>query len=135
VLFITGDVHWGRIVEGKNQRGNILFYEVIASPSRLIDTIGSDQINSVKDKLRDLFGDPKAFPKHPAAPKGLKEIALANLTLDIKHRQQGDHVALLRFHAIPGGLEFSVDYVCTDPNEKKRREHSSSHGPYKLVSL
>lgn len=135
VLFITGDVHWGRIVEGKNQRGNILFYEVIASPSRLIDTIGSDQINSVKDKLRDLFGDPKAFPKHPAAPKDLKEIALANLTLDIKHRQQGDHVALLRFHAVPGGLEFSVDYVCTDPNEKKRREHSSSHGPYKLLSL
>jgi len=135
VMFITGDVHWGRIVEGKNQRGKILFYEVIASPSRLIDTIGSDQINSVKDKLRDLFGDPKTFPKHPAAPKDLKEISLANLTLDIKHRQQGDHVALLRFHAVPGGLEFSVDYVCTDTNEKKRHEHSSSHGPYKLLSL
>jgi hypothetical protein len=135
VLFITGDVHWGRIVEGKNQRGNILFYEVIASPSRLIDTIGSDQINSVKDKLRDLLGAPKTFPKHPEAPKDVKEIKLANLILDTKHKQQGDHVALLRFHAIPGGLEFSVDYVCTDPSEKKRREHSSSHGPYKLLSL
>jgi len=135
VMFITGDVHWGRIVEGKNQRGKILFYEVIASPSRLIDTIISDQKNQFKDKVRGLFGDSKPFCTHPDAPEDLDEIKMANLRLDIKHRQQGDHVALLRFHAIPGGLEFSVDYVCTDPNDKKRREHSSSHGPYKLLSL
>ena len=135
VIFITGDVHWGRIVEGKNQRGNIVFYEVIASPSRLIDTIGSDQISSAKDKLRDLFGDSKTFHKHPDAPGNVKEIKLANLILNTKHKQAGDHVALLRFHAIPGGLEFSVDYICTDPSEKNRREHSSSHGPYKLLSI
>ncbi len=135
VLFITGDVHWGRIVEGKNQRGKILFYEIIASPSRLIDTLGSDQLNTAKDKLRDLFGDAKTFPKHPEAPKNVNDIKLANLTLTTKHRQQGDHVALLRFHAIPGGLEFSVDYICTDPSEKKRRENTSSRGPFKLLSI
>jgi hypothetical protein len=135
VLFITGDVHWGRIVEGKNQRGKILFYEVIASPSRLIDTLGSDQLNTAKDKLRDLLGDAKTFPKHPEAPKNVNDIKLANLTLTTRHRQQGDHVALLRFHAIPGGLEFSVDYICTDPSEKKRREHTSNRGPFKLLSI
>ena len=135
VLFITGDVHWGRIVEGKNQRGKTLFYEIIASPSRLIDTLGSDQLNAAKDKLRDLLGDAKTFPKHPEAPKNVNDIKLANLTLTTKHRQQGDHVALLRFHAIPGGLEFSVDYICTDPSEKKRREHTSSRGPFKLLSI
>jgi hypothetical protein len=135
VLFITGDVHWGRIVEGKNQRGKTLFYEIIASPSRLIDTLGSDQLNTAKDKLRDLLGDAKKFPKHPEAPKNVNDIKLANLTLTTKHRQQGDHVALLRFHAIPGGLEFSVDYICTDPSEKKRREHTSSRGPFKLLSI
>lgn len=132
VLYITGDVHWGRIVEGVNQRGKKLFYEVIASPSRLIDTLGSDQINSVKDIFRR---SPQTFPKHPCAPEDLSGIKLANLDLRIKHRQQGDHVALLRFHAVPGGIEFSVDYVCTDPDEKKRREHSSTQGPYKLLSL
>lgn len=135
VLYVTGDVHWGRIVEGKHPRGNILFYEVIASPSRLIDTAITDQINSVKNAWHDLTGSGKDFPKHPEAPCDVADIKLANLNLDIKHRQQGDHVALLRFHAIPGGLEFSVDYICTDANEKKRRQHSSTHGPYKLISV
>ena len=135
VLYITGDVHWGRIVEGANQRGNILFYEVIASPSRLLHTMGSDQMNSAKNKIRTLFGASKPFPMHPSAPGDLTEIKLANLNLHTKHTQHGDQVALLRFHAIPGGLEFSVDYVCTDTNEKKRREYSSTHGPYKLLSL
>jgi len=135
VLYITGDVHWGRIVEGRHPRGNILFYEVIASPSRLIDTAITDQINSLKDTFRDLRGKAKDFPKHPEAPCDMADVKLANLSLDIKHRQQGDHVALLRFHAIPGGLEFSVDYICTDANEKKRREYSSTHGPFKLISL
>lgn len=135
VLFITGDVHWGRIVEGKNQRGKVLFYEVIASPSRLIDTLGSDQINSAKNRLRDFLGEKKAFPKHPESPKNVNDIKLANLSLTTKHRQQGDHVALLRFHAIPGGVEFNVDYICTDPNDKKRREYTNSQGPFKLISL
>ena len=132
VLYITGDVHWGRIVEGVSPRGKTLFYEVIASPSRLIDTLGSDQINSLKDKFRK---QPKPFPKHPCAPDDLAGIKLANLTLDTKHRQQGDHVAMLRFHAIPGGLEFSVDYICTDADAQKRREHSSTQGPFRLVSV
>lgn len=135
LIFVTGDVHWGRIVEGKNQRGKTLFYEVIASPSRLIDTLGSDQIKSTKNKIRALFGDADPFPKHTPAPADLSELKLANLALTTRHTQQGDHVALLRFNAIPGGLEFSVDYICTDASEKKRRDYSSSHGPYKLLSI
>lgn len=132
VIYITGDVHWGRIVEGVSPRGKTLFYEVIASPSRLINTIGSDQLNCVKNIFRK---EPKPFPKHPCAPDDLAGIKLANLTLDTKHRQQGDHVAMLRFHAIPGGLEFSVDYICTDADHHKRREHSSTQGPFKLLSV
>lgn len=135
VIYITGDVHWGRILEGKNPRGKTLFYEVIASPSRLIDTIGSDQKNELKNKLRDVFGEADPFPRHPQAPNAAPDFKLANLSLEVRHRQQGDHVALLRFQAIPGGLEFFVDYVCTDPHEKNRRTYSSTQGPFKLVSL
>lgn len=135
VIYITGDVHWGRIVEGANQKGKKLFYEVIASPSRLIDTLFTDQKNDVKNAWRDLFGGAKPFPRHPDAPCDLVGIKLANLNLVTTHRQQGDHVALLRFHAIPGGLEFSVDYICTDADEKKRREYSSTQGPFKLLSI
>ena len=134
VIYITGDVHWGRILEGKNHRGKCLFYEVIASPSRLIDTLGSDQKNIIKNKFRYVLGEPLPFPKHPEAPAELPVFKLANLELQTLHRQQGDHVALLRFNAVPGGLEFYVDYVCTDPDEKKQRVHSSTQGPFKLLS-
>lgn len=134
VLYITGDVHWGRILEGKNPRGKTLFYEIIASPARLIDTLGSDQWKSVKNSLRDLLGEPKPFPKHPEAPDSIPDIKLANIRMTAIHQQVGDHVAMLRFQSIPGGLEFYVDYHCTDADEKKRRTHTSTHGPYKLVS-
>ena len=32
IIYITGDVHWGRIVEGKDSANNTMFYEIIASP-------------------------------------------------------------------------------------------------------
>lgn len=92
-------------------------------------------MNNAKDKIRSLFGAARPSPMHPAAPDDLAEVKLANLSLHTKHTQHGDHAALLGFHAIPGGLEFSVDYICTDANEKKRREHSSTHGSFKLLSL
>jgi hypothetical protein len=135
VLYVTGDVHWGRIVEGKNQRGDVLFYEVIASPSRLIDTSGADQMNTLKNNMRKLFGEGSDFPVHPQPPEDVNAIKFCRLQLSVQHRQQGDHVALLRFHAIPGGIEFHVDYVCTDANEKKRRAHSVTRGPYKLIGI
>lgn len=135
VIYITGDVHWGRIVEGTNYKGKKLFYEVIASPSRLIDTAISDQKNDIKNAWHTLLGDAKPFPKHPDAPCDLAGIRMGNLNLSTKHQQQGDHVALLRFHAIAGGLEFSVDYICTDPDEKKRRKYSSTQGPFKLLGF
>jgi len=135
VIYITGDVHWGRIVEGANYNGKKLFYEVIASPSRLIDTAITDQKNQLKNALNSFLGDAKPFPIHPDAPCDLAGIKMGNLDLATLHQQQGDHVALLRFHAIAGGLEFSVDYICTDPDEKKRRKYSSTHGPFKLLGL
>ncbi len=134
VIYITGDVHWGRIVEGKNIRGNTLFYEVIASPSRLIDTSGVDQYKLAKNAVLGLFGKGDDFPRHPDVA-GVNDLKFSNLRLCVKHRQRGDHVALLRFHRTPAGIEFSVDYVCTEANEKLRREYSTSCGPFKVNSL
>lgn len=134
VLYITGDVHWGRIVEGKNVRGKTLFYEVIASPSRLIDTNCVDQYKFSRNSWRSFFGQGEDFPLHPSAAE-VGELKFANLRLSIKHRQRGDHVALLRFHATPAGMEFNVDYVCTDADESLRRTYSKSCGPFKLTSF
>lgn len=134
VIYLTGDVHWGRIVEGKNVAGKILFYEVIASPSRLLDTNCVDQYKLTRNSWRSLFGQGEDFPLHPIAAD-VGEIKFANLRLSIKHRQRGDHVALLRFHGTPAGIEFSVDYVCTDADEKLRRTYSKRCGPFKLNSF
>jgi hypothetical protein len=129
VIYLTGDVHWGRIVEGKNAKGKVLFYEVIASPSRLVATIGADQLSS----LRNLFKR-QPFPRHSEAAAVPSDFKLADLTFDIKHRQKGDHIAMLQFQQCPGMLEFNVQYVCTDADARIRQQHSNSYGPYKLLS-
>ena len=61
-------------------------------------------------------------------------LALRNADLALQ-ALGGDHVALLRFNATAGGIEFSVDYVCTDADEKLRRAYSTSCGPFKLNSF
>jgi hypothetical protein len=134
VIYITGDVHWGRIVSGRNQRGQTLFYEVIASPSRLLDTLGNDQLNSAKNWLRSWQGQAETFPLHPA-PQPVSGLKFANLHLQLEHSQRGDHVALLRFNSAPGGLEFYVDYVCTHADERTRQQQSPSCGPFSLKSV
>jgi hypothetical protein len=57
------------------------------------------------------------------------------LQYGVEHSQCGDHVAMLRFHAIQGGIELSVDFHCTDPDEIKRRKHSTTVGPFKITPL
>lgn len=135
VIYITGDVHWGRIIEGRNHVGKPLFYEVIASPSRLLDTLGTDQWRSIKNKVSGLFGQRDDFPLHCPAPDKLPNTKLAGLRFSVMHRQRGDHVAMLRFHRTTGGMDMYVDYHCTDANENLHRQHSSTHGPFHLTSV
>lgn len=135
VIYITGDVHWGRIIEGRNKNGQVMLYEVIASPSRLIDTIGKDQKSYVENKIQTTRGNVRPFPYHSDPPEQVPDIKLANLDFAIKHRQTGDHVALLRFNRIPGGITLAVDYYCTDPDENKRTLYTQTIAPIKITSL
>ncbi|PTN11988.1 hypothetical protein [Nitrosomonas aestuarii] len=135
VIYLTGDVHWGRIVEGRNKTGEVMFCEIIASPARLIDSIGQDQLNFVNNKLRKIFDATKPFPYHTDPPDEVPDMKLANLDFSIKHKQSGDHVAMLRFNQIPGGVSLAVDYYCTDPDTQKRTMYSKTVAPIKIVSL
>lgn len=134
VLYITGDVHWGRILQGQNQKTTPLFYEVIASPSRLLETVGGDHFKRAINSVRDLLGHGKDFPVHSEPPAQIPDVKFPGMTFEELHRQSGDHVAMLSFHAIPKGIEFSVHYICTDPDEKKRAKYSETIGPFKLTS-
>lgn len=132
IIYITGDVHWGRIIEGRNQQGKPLFLEIIASPSRLIDTIGTDQWRSLKDSIGGLFSARRDFPRHSDSPKNLPGMKLAGLNFSIEHRQCGDHVAMLRFQRTASGIDLYVDYHCTDPSDALQLQHSSTCGPFHL---
>lgn len=135
VIYITGDVHWGRIVEGRNKAGEVMLCEIIASPARLIDSIGQDQLNFVNDKIRSIFDAKKPFPYHSDPPDEVPDVKLANLDFSVKHKQSGDHVAMLRFNQIPGGVSLAVDYYCTDPDAKKRTAYTKTIAPIKIASL
>lgn len=135
VIYITGDVHWGRIIEGRNQVGKKLFYEVIASPARLIDTAGTDQWRDLCDWGKGVFGKREDFPRHCDAPDTVPSMKLAGLTFSIEHRQRGDHVAMLRFNRTEAGVEMSVDFHCTDTDENLQQKYSSSHGPFQITSF
>ncbi|HRB97129.1 MAG TPA: hypothetical protein PKY67_05385 [Nitrosomonas sp.] len=132
IIYITGDVHWGRIVEGKDSANNTMFYEIIASPSRLQDFIFKDQFNWLKNKLIG-SKESKDFPEHPP-PEKIPDIKLANLDLSVKHKQLGDHVAMLNFNTIPGGISLTVDYICTDKDRNKRRIYSETINLEKILN-
>lgn len=133
IIYITGDVHWGRIVEGKDSANNTMFYEIIASPSRLQDFIFKDQFNWLINKG---FGskESKDFPKHPAPPDELPNTKFANLRFSVKRIQRGDHVAMLNFNTIPGGVALTVDYICTDKDRNKRRIYSETINLEKILN-
>lgn len=122
VIYITGDVHWGRIIEGSNQLGKKLFYEVIASPARPIDSAGTDQWRDLCDWGKGLFGKREDFPRHCDAPNALPSTKLAGLNFSIVHRQRGDHVAMLSFCRTAVGVDMRVDFHCTYTEERLQQK-------------
>lgn len=122
VLCITGDVHWGRMMETRDLRQRAKFYEVISSPTSLVTTIGADQIKSWGARAGSLVGrtpDPwvrHADPHEPPtflAPDVLgKRFSCAKPAI---HSQKGNHVTLLSFNRAGLGLELRVSYWPISP--------------------
>lgn len=114
-LCLTGDVHWGRVLQSVDVRSQrTAFYEVISSPSSLVTTVGVDTFKEIGGWFSGLFGKSNPWPRH-AKPKSppdfLASDALAGrFRNDRLHGQRGNHVALLRFARHGGGLVFEVTY-------------------------
>jgi phosphodiesterase/alkaline phosphatase D-like protein len=118
VVYITGDVHWGRVSQRRDRLTNRpMLYEVIASPSRMIRTPVLDAAKEAKARLGGLFGKADPWPRHSEAPPvpdpwGSKRNF--QLQCDVKsrwgHVQRGDHIAVMSLAKSAGGVDFEVTY-------------------------
>jgi hypothetical protein len=115
VVWITGDVHWGRVAEAMNRTNPARkIYEVISSPTSLVTTVGYDQFAQVKSFVTGLFGNKDPWPRHADAddvPAFLAREVLGSKYGCVKyHGQKGNHVAVLSFRRVGFGLDMRVTY-------------------------
>ena len=115
LLFLTGDVHWGRITSVQDvTTGRTPITEIIASPSSLVTTVGADTIKEIGDFLAGIIGGSDPWPRHSAPgkpPDFLASDALGGrFTCTTIHEQKGNHVALLSFRQGGGGVRCRVTY-------------------------
>jgi hypothetical protein len=118
VLYVTGDVHWGRVAQAVDVlSGRTLIHEVIASPSRLIRVPLVDKGKELGNAVSGLFGKADPWPRHSApadVPDWLSGGRRFSLQCDPAHgiglQQRGDQVAILSMCRAGGGLNVSVSY-------------------------
>lgn len=141
VLCLTGDVHWGRVTEARDQiSGRTAFREIIASPTSLVATLGADQVATARTWLGGLLGgtaDP--WPRHAAAQPAPayfagdvtgSRFACASPAL---HQQRGNHVVLLSFQQSGGGVDVRVTYYPLSLVDSIRKPIVV--GPFRLRNL
>jgi hypothetical protein len=121
LICITGDVHWGRVVEaGDITTGKNAITEIISSPSSLVTTAGSDTVKEIGSFFGSLFGKRDPWPRHsdPAPPPDyLASAALGGrFPCSFVFGQKGNHVTLLSFRQAGGGVECRVTYWPIHPD-------------------
>ena len=118
VIYVTGDVHWGRVAQARDVRTDrLMVYEVIVSPSRLIRIPLADRFKEVGAGFAGLFGKANPWPRHSAAgavPKRLGESGRFRLECDLETKsgfgREGDQVAVISLCRAGSGIDFSVSY-------------------------
>lgn len=137
-LCLTGDVHFGRVVESIDaQTHRTAFYEIISSPSSLLTTVGADQFKELGGLIGGLFGKSDPWPRHSDAPKPpdflAQNVLAKRFHCSRLHAQKGNHIALLSFSQHGGGIEFRIKYwpISLDTTIGKPQEV----GPFQLRSM
>jgi len=136
VVYVTGDVHWGRVAGAEDQvnGGRSAIYEVIASPSRLIRVPFLDTAKESGNALKGIFGKQDPWPRHgdpdkpPSAFGSAKRFIPKSL-----HGQRGDHVAIVSFTRAGTGVDFSVSYYGIHKDYALAR--SRQVGPFALRQM
>lgn len=131
VVYLTGDVHWGRVATGVDQQSNrTMLYEVISSPSCLIRE-PKHVYSDLRARLPGVFGPRDPWPRHGSPeplPKGLGQGGRFKPASQFGRR--GDQVAIVSFTRSGSGVNFKVTYYAI--TEDRALSKSETNGPYSL---
>jgi len=125
VIYVTGDVHWGRVAQAVDVRSQVpMLYEVITSPACLVRTPMVDRMKEIGASLANVLGAADDWPRHSpaeAVPDRFGTLPHFRPVCDVKSgsgaMQRGDQVAVLSLCAAGPRLDFKVTYypVTKDP--------------------
>ncbi|ROH87032.1 hypothetical protein ED236_04900 [Pseudomethylobacillus aquaticus] len=124
VVYITGDVHWGRLAQARQSgSSHTTLHEVISSPSFVIHVAATDSFKLIGNSVRRLFGQSDPWPRHPSVPQPPGKVGRLTLPqFDPEHgsglRQRGDQIAMLSFRRAGAGIDFDVTYHAVTDNRK-----------------
>ncbi|AET95073.1 hypothetical protein BYI23_D015630 (plasmid) [Burkholderia sp. YI23] len=132
VVYMTGDVHWGRVALGTDVRTGAVLYEVIASPSRLLRVPLLDTAKEQWNKAKGIFGDKDDWPRHSEpeepphffGPNGCIRVGATGC------QQRGDQVAIVSFTRVGSGADMQVSYYGI--SDDKALAHSNQSQRFEL---
>ncbi|MBP0591971.1 hypothetical protein J8I87_20020 [Paraburkholderia sp. LEh10] len=111
VVYMTGDVHWGRVASGQDLQTGIKIYEVIASPSRLIRVPFLDTAKEAANSIKGIFGKSNPWPRHSDPDPVPDRFGLNHrFVLNAEYGQRGDQVAIVSFTRVGSGVDMQVSY-------------------------
>ncbi len=135
LLYLTGDVHWGRVATARDLQSNrTLIYEIISSPSRLFRTPLLDSTQEAFNSVKGIFGNSDPWPRHSKPLKTPDRFGKnRRFALKSEFEQSGDHVAVVSFTQVGAGIEFQVRYFAI--HKDKSIAQSRTTGNYRLLSI
>lgn len=128
---LTGDVHFGRVVQAADRQGRPRMYEIISSPLSLCSDPRSAHQPVLSTLFQRIFGElwlqeNRPWPRHPAPAVSRSILPTGSdpedhLRCVSRYSQQGNQVAILgiRHGKRPGQIQVRVGYVALHPNEKR----------------
>ncbi|MFJ4192776.1 alkaline phosphatase D family protein [Pseudomonas sp. NPDC089534] len=134
VVFLTGDVHWSRVMQASNTKtSRTCLTEVICSPTSLVPTPVVDQLKKAGNVLRGVIGNRQQWPLHADpedAPAFFGGKAFRSVEPVRPQGWRGNHVALVEFARSGFGVELKVTYypITAPPTPE------SSAGPFTLLN-
>ncbi|MFT7518847.1 MAG: hypothetical protein ACI9MC_000981, partial [Kiritimatiellia bacterium] len=127
VFCLTGDVHFGRVVQANDQQGRPRMYEVISSPASLCSDPRSAHQPVLSTLFQRIFGEGwihmnRPWPRHPnpSVPRLVLPVGddrADHLQCVNRYSMDGNMVAVLGFRMVQERLQARVGYVQIDVNE------------------
>jgi len=127
MLWLTGDVHWGRVCTLSNRFNEPRVNEVVVSPLSLVSTVGLDQAKIAWSWLKGVVGRDDPWPRHAKAENPPAELRLG-ADASARHRASvapradgkpaqiiGNQLGLLSFDWTRGLLRATVTYFPVHP--------------------